>query len=100
MNLKLITALALATLVAVPASASAGPLKNTFLRQQARITNGVVNGQLGPGEFARLQKQQTRILKEAAFLKATGGGLSGPERLYLRARQAGASANIFIKKHN
>jgi hypothetical protein len=100
MKLKLMTALALATLVAVPATASAGPLKNTFARQQARIANGVVNGQLNAGEFARLQKQQTRILKEAAFLKSTGGGLSPLERTFLRARQGGASANIFIKKHN
>ena len=98
MKLKLITALALATLVAAPASA--GPLKDTFVRQQARITNGVVNGQLSPGEFAKLQRQQTRILKEAKLLKSIGGGLSPADRLYLRARQLGASGNIFIKKHN
>ena len=103
MKLKLITALALAIVVAAPlatTSASAGPLKNTFLRQQARIANGVANGQLTPGEFARLQGQQTRILQERAILKASGNGLKVAERLYLRARQAGASANIFIKKHN
>ena len=100
MKLKLMTALALATLVAVPATASAGPLKNTFVRQQARIANGVVNGQLGPGEFARLQKQQASILKDAAVLKANDGKLGPLERAYLRARQGGASANIFIKKHN
>jgi len=102
MNLKLITALALAVAVVAPAvtPADAGPLKNTFLRQQGRIANGVANGQLSPGEFARLQKQQARIVTEAAILKATGGGLSPGERMYLRARQAGASANIFIKKHN
>jgi hypothetical protein len=98
MKLKLIAALALATLVAAPAAA--GPLKNTFERQQDRITNGVVNGQLSPGEFVRLQKQQARILKEAKFLKATGNGLSNGEKAYLRLRQIGAGANIFIKKHN
>jgi hypothetical protein len=102
MNLKLITTLALAVAVVAPAvtPADAGPLKNTFLRQQARIANGVANGQLGPGEFARLQKQQARILKEAAVLKANDGKLGPLERAYLRARQGGASANIFIKKHN
>ena len=102
MNLKLITALALAVAVVAPAAtpAHAGPLKNTFVRQQTRIANGVVNGQLSPGEFAKLQKQQARILKEGAILKASGGGLNAGERLYLRARQAGASAKIFIKKHN
>jgi hypothetical protein len=46
MKLKLITALVLATVVAAPASA--GPLKDTFVRQQQRIANGVVNNQLGP----------------------------------------------------
>jgi hypothetical protein len=98
MKLKLITALALATVAAAPASA--GPLKDAFVRQQQRIANGVVSGQLSPGEFAKLQRQQTRILKEAKFLKKTGNGLNAAERLYLRARQSGASANIFIKKHN
>ena len=54
-----------------------------------------------PAELgARLQGQQARILKEAAILRATGNGLNPAERFYLRARQAGASANIFIKKHN
>jgi hypothetical protein len=102
MNLKLIPALALALAVVAPAAtpADAGPLKNTFLRQQTRIANGAANGQLNAGEFAKLQKQQARILKEAQFLKSTGGGLGPLERAYLRARQGGASANIFIKKHN
>jgi F0F1-type ATP synthase membrane subunit b/b' len=98
MKLKLITALALATLVAAPASA--GPLQDAFVRQQQRIANGVVNNQLSAGEFARLQKQQARILKEAQFLKNTGNGLSNGEKAYLRLRQIGASGNIFIKKHN
>jgi hypothetical protein len=47
-----------------------------------------------------LQKQQARILKEAKVLKATGNGLSNGEKAFLRARQIGAGANIFIKKHN
>jgi hypothetical protein len=98
MKLKLTTALVLATTVVGPASA--GPLKDTFVRQQTRIANGVVNGQLSPGEFAKLQRQQTQILKEAKFLKKTGGGLSAGEKVFLRARQLGASGNIFIKKHN
>jgi len=98
MKLKLIIALALATFVAAPASA--GPLKDTFVRQQTRIANGVVNGKLTAGEFTRLQRQQASILRQAQFLKSTGGGLSPAERAFLRARQIGAGANIFVKKHN
>jgi hypothetical protein len=98
MKLKLITALALATFVAAPASA--GPLKNAWVRQQVSITKGVVNGKLTPGEFGKLQRQQTRILKEARFLKSTGGGLGPLERAYLGARLIGARGAIYYHKHN
>ena len=92
MKLKLIIALALATFVAAPASA--GPLKDTFVRQQTRIANGVVNGQLTAGEFTRLQRQQASILRQAKFLTSTGGGLGPAERAIHPARPIGAGAQI------
>ena len=97
MNLKLITALALATLVVAPASA--GPLQDAFVRQQTSITNGVVNGKLTPGEFVKLQRQQASILRQANFLRQTGGGLGPVEKVYLRARQISARGAIFYHKH-
>jgi hypothetical protein len=98
MNLKLITAVALATLVAAPASA--GPLRDAFVRQQTRITNGVANGSIKPGEFVKLQRQQASILRQARFLRQTGGGLSPAEKVYLRARQLSARGAIYYHKHN
>ena len=98
MKLKLITALALATLVTAPASA--GPLKDAFVRQQTSITNGVANGSIKPGEFVRLQRQQASILRQANFLRQTGGGLGPIEKAYLGARMISARGAIYHHKHN
>ena len=98
MKLKLITAAALAPLVAAPASA--GPLQNAWVRQQTSITNGVVSGKLTPGEFTRLQRQQASILRQANYLRSTGGGLGPVEKAYLGARLMSARGAIYYHKHN
>ena len=98
MKLQLITALALAAFVAAPASA--GPLKNAWVRQQVSIAKGVANGSIKPREFARLQNREASILNQAAILKATGGGLGPMEKAYLGARLAVARGSIFYHKHN
>jgi hypothetical protein len=98
MKLQLIAVLALATLVAAPASA--GPLKRAWVRQQVSIAHGVANGSIKPREFKRLEKREASILHQAAVLRATGGGLGPFERAYLGARLAGARGAIFFHKHN
>jgi hypothetical protein len=98
MKLKFITALALAVLGAVPASA--GPLQNRWVNQQTSIMNGVVNGKIKPWEFAKLQRQQASILRQARFLRSTGGGLSPLERVYLHSRLTAARGAIFYHKNN
>ncbi len=97
MKIYLAAAIALATLsTAMPASA--GPIKNTWLRQEARIQNGFATGALTPGEYARLQGRQAFIAGEVALLRANG--LSPVERGFIRAQQFGNSAGIFFHKHN
>jgi hypothetical protein len=98
MKLQLITALALATLVAAPASA--GPLKDAWIRQQTSIANGLSDGSLTPGEAVRLQHREASIRNQAIFLKSTGGHLGPAERAYLGARLAVARGKIFFHRHN
>jgi hypothetical protein len=98
MKLQLITALALATLVTVPASA--GPLKDAWIRQETRITDGLADGSLTPGEAVRLQHREDSIRNQAIFLKSTGGHLGPVERAYLGARLAVARGSIFFHRHN
>jgi len=98
MKLKLITAAVLASLVAAPASA--GPLANAFQRQKAAIGNGLANNSLTLNEAGRLIRQTKRIKREYRFLRATGGGLSPLERVYLGGRLIGNRAAIFYHKHN
>jgi hypothetical protein len=98
MTLKLISAITLATLIAAPASA--GPLRDAFVRQQTSITTGVANGTVKPGEFVRLQRQQASILRQAKFLQKTGGGLNGVEKAYIGARMIAARGAIYYHKHN
>jgi hypothetical protein len=104
MKLQLITALALATLVAAPAAvvtpASAGTLKNAWVRQETSIAHGLADGSLTPGEAVRLQHREDSIRNQAIFLKSTGGHLGPAERAYLGARLAVARGAIFVHRHN
>ena len=69
--------------------------------QQDRIAQGVKNGQLTPGETAKLENQQKGINKQvAADRKANGGALTASEKKQVNKEQNGASKNIYHKKHN
>ncbi len=69
--------------------------------QQDRIAPGVKNGQLTPGETAKLENQQKGINKQvAADRKANGGALTASEKKQVNKEQNGASKNIYHKKHN
>jgi len=104
MKLQLITALALATLVVAPATvvtpASAGPLKDAWVRQEKSIINGVSNGTIRAGEAARLENREASIAHQAAVLRSTGGGLSPLEKFYLGTQLVGARGAIVYHKHN
>ncbi len=77
----------------------AGQIAGRQIRQQKRIHQGVVSGELTCGEAAALEREQCRIqnMKRNAW---SDGKLSPGERARLHKRQDQARARICRKKHN
>lgn len=98
MKMQIITTVLLATVVT--SAASAGPLENAWNRQQVSIGRGILDKSLTPREVIRLERQAISIRNQAAFLRATGGGLSLPERVYLGTRLLAARGSIYYHRHN
>lgn len=89
--------LAAATLLSTPAMAGVNGRQH---RQQDRIGQGVSSGELTRREARGLEKQQMRIARSEARMRASGGGLSPAERERLAYRQDRASVNIYEQKHD
>jgi len=84
-----------------PATASMDTINGRRYNQQARIANGVRNGQLSPGETANLEKHQQNINHQiAADRQANGGKLTPQERKNVTREQNAASRQIYKDKHN
>ena len=79
--------------------AMAGPFTRREARQQARIYQGVDSGQVTPGEFRHLERQQERIeaYREHA---CSDGRLTPREACRLTREQNRASRHIWRAKHN
>ncbi len=79
--------------------AMAGPFTWRETRQQARIYQGVDSGQVTPGEFRYLERQQGRIeaYREHAW---SDGRLTPREACRLTREQNRASRHIWRAKHN
>lgn len=91
-------ALGLAALSALPAAAQVNARE---YNQQRRIDQGVRSGALTPGEAGHLERQQGRIDRTEARMRAQNGGYLRPgQRARLQARQNRASRNIYRAKHN
>ncbi len=69
------------------------------VRQQARINQGVKNGELTKREAVKLEAQQAKINRDKKQAKADGV-VTPQERAKLTREQNRASKNIYIKKHN
>jgi hypothetical protein len=67
--------------------------------QERRIQEGVLSGQLTPGEFQRLEQEQALIRATEAQMRADGH-LSQWERGRLNRMLARSSQNIHALKHN
>ena len=93
------TAATLLVICAFSAPATAG-VNDRQGNQYPRIVQGWKSGELTRGEAVRLGRQQYRINRTEARMRADGGGLSRNERIRLHYRQDRASANIYVKKHN
>lgn len=71
------------------------------LRQQDRIGDGVVSGQLTPAEAARLEAREAALRKQIAEDRAANGGKLTPEqRKEIQAELDELSARIAKQKHD
>lgn len=96
-TLTTVLAAVLATAIAVPAFA--GGMAFRHENQRARIRHGIRDGSLSRGETVRLTRQQVRIGRAEARLRADGR-LTRRERTRLRGRQRLASRHIYRARHN
>ena len=79
--------------------ALAGPITDRQVRQQKRIHQGVVSGELTGHEAAVLEGEQQRIRKTKREAWSDGQ-LTPEERARLHYQQDRASTHIYRKKHN
>jgi hypothetical protein len=69
--------------------------------QQQRISNGIRDGQMTPGEAARAENRQASINRQVRNdREANGGRLTGQERQQINRRQNNASRQIYRENHN
>jgi len=69
--------------------------------QQDRIGQGVRSGQLTPREAGRLERQESRLNREAHQMRARDSGhLTRRDRRILSRQQNRESARIYRDKHN
>ncbi len=69
-------------------------------RQQARIHQGVKDGQLTANEAAELEKKQARLRAEKRAMRKSGGTLTPRERARLNRQQNRLSKDIAHQKHD
>ncbi len=70
-------------------------------RQQARIAEGIENGQLTPRETGRLENREARIQNQIATERAANGGkLTRAERAQVNREQNRVSRSIYRQKHD
>lgn len=98
---KVITVSALLTLIGllIVQPALAGRFGNRQANQKKRIYQGVVSGELTPGETRQLVRQQNHIHKQKRRAWADGT-LTTSERIRLERMQDKAGRNIYRLKHN
>jgi hypothetical protein len=93
-----IAVLASATLL-LAGVASAGPIQDRMLRQDARIDQGVASGALTPRETQRLESEQGGIARTRARALADGS-MTPREARQITWEQDRASRDIYRLKHN
>jgi hypothetical protein len=96
-----VAAVAVAVLVSIPGSASAGGIKKRAENQQDRIAQGVQSGQLTAGETARLERKESAVNHEARDMrKLDGGKLTAGDRAVVNQQQNKLSKQIYKQKHD
>ncbi|MDY6990778.1 MAG: hypothetical protein SWQ30_22275 [Thermodesulfobacteriota bacterium] len=80
-------------------TALAGQITDRQINQQKKIHQGVVSGELTPGEAAVLEREQRRIRRYKQEIWSDGE-LSPGEKARMHYQQDKANAHIYKKKHN
>jgi len=80
-------------------TALAGQITDRQINQQKKIHQGVVSGELTPGEAAVLEREQRRIWRYKQEIWSDGE-LSPGEKARMHYQQDKANAHIYKKKHN
>lgn len=93
-----LVSLALAASTAMAQTATPRVTKRE-VKQQARINQGVKNGELTKREAVKVEAQQAKINRDKKQAKADGV-VTPRERAKLTHEQNRASMNIYVKKHN
>lgn len=85
----------------LPGAAQAGEVSQRVQEQQARIDQGVSDGQMTRGEYDSSESHLSRInAQREADLRANGGRLTQGERLQLNRELNRNSGRIYFDKHN
>ena len=85
----------------LPLAASAGEVHNRVGNQQARINQGVRDGQMTRGEYGRTESRLDRInAQRERDLRANGGTLTRGEHNQLNRELNRNSRSIYYDKHN
>lgn len=85
--------------IGITAQTATPGINKTQIRQQARIHQGVKNGELTRAETRNLERQQRKIQADKKMAKADGV-VTNAERKQIRHEQNAANKNIYRKKHN
>ena len=96
-------ALTALTLLSVPATSFAWPHHDVGWRmrdQQGRIYQGVRQGQIGPREYRRLERQEYRTARLRSRFLHNDGHLGPRERGVLRHRLDHTGRSIYRARHN
>ncbi len=100
MRILQVTAVTLCLAAGAALPASAAGVNHRQELQRNRIVQGWNSGELTRGEALGIGRQQQRIARTEARMRADGGGLNRFERVRLHEMQDHASTNIYAKKHN
>jgi hypothetical protein len=106
--MKLLTCTILATtvtavagaIIALPMSASAGPIRDRMVNQQQRVYKGVQNGTISGAEYRKLERREASVALQRSYYSQTGGGLQPWEKKRLNNRLDNISHSIYRDKHD
>lgn len=77
-----------------------GRVNHRQIKQQARINQGIGNGELTRREAFRVQRNQAKLARQEQRMRASGDGLTAKERVKLERQQDQLSKQIYNQKHD